>query len=86
MSFDQERQKIYHAIAQSMLTDTQPVIDFQTHQTFSTNLFVAECTGLKYKNGHFSALPQHYGKKQKLWKLFWGKDENYFTSKTPLGR
>ena len=54
------------------------VIDFQMHKIFSENLLFAECISSKYKKWRFSALPQHCGKRQKQWKLFWGKAENYF--------
>ena len=53
-------------------------IDFQTCKTFLANLLFAEFTSLKYKNGDFTALPQHCRESRKLWKLFLGRAENYF--------
>ena len=52
-------------------------IDFQSHKTIMAIYFLLS-TSLKYKKWIFSALPEHYVESRKLWKLFWGKVENYF--------
>ena len=57
-------------------------IDFQTHKTFSANLFFAERTSLKYKKIDIFRHCLNIAGKAENWKLFWDKTENYFIIKS----